>query len=103
MADFYLPCAQQLIHTISHYLWKKMMELMLVFDGTPIDPKIQSKLNYNHTFAFKEFKLFSDPMVYEFSDIDYPPSHNPVTRGAGKRIIFHYLNFQQNMILYLQC
>ena len=21
-------------------------------------------------------------MVYEFSDIDYPPSHNPVTRGA---------------------
>ena len=53
-----------------------------VFDGTPIDPKIQSKLNYNHTFAFKEFKLFSDPMVYEFSDIDYPPSHNPVTRGA---------------------
>ncbi len=53
-----------------------------VFDGTPIDPKIQSKLNYNHTFAFKDFKLFSDPMVYEFSDIDYPPSHNPVTRGA---------------------
>ena len=53
-----------------------------VFDGTPIDPKIQSKLNYNRTFAFKEFKLFSDPMVYEFSDIDYPPSHNPVTRGA---------------------
>ena len=23
-----------------------------------------------------------DPMIYEFSDIDYPPSHNPVLRGA---------------------
>ena len=21
-------------------------------------------------------------MIYEFSDIDFPPSHNPVTRGA---------------------
>ena len=53
-----------------------------VFDGTPIDPKIQSKLDFSKTFAFTEFKLLSDPMVYEFSDIDYPPSHNPVTRGA---------------------
>jgi hypothetical protein len=23
-----------------------------------------------------------DPMIYEFSDIDYPPSHDPVLRGA---------------------
>ncbi len=53
-----------------------------VFDGTSIEGELQSKLQYNKTLAFKDFKLISDPMVYEFSDIDYPPSHNPVTRGA---------------------
>lgn len=53
-----------------------------VFDGTPIDPKAQSKLNYDNTFAFTNFKLMSDPMVYEFSDIDFPPSHIPKVRTA---------------------
>ena len=53
-----------------------------VFDGTPIDPNIQSKLDYNQCFAFTDFKLLSDPMVYEFSDIDLPSSNNPITRGA---------------------
>ena len=53
-----------------------------VFDGTSIEGELQSKLQYDKTLAFKDFKLISDPMVYEFSDIDYPPSHNPVTRGA---------------------
>ena len=39
-----------------------------VFDGTPIDPNVQSKLDYNQCFAFTDFKLLSDPMIYEFSD-----------------------------------
>ena len=54
-----------------------------VFDGTPITPNVNSKLNYKNTFAFTNFSLMTDPMVYEFSDIDYPPSHNPITRGAA--------------------
>ena len=53
-----------------------------VFDGTSIESQLQSKLQFEKTLAFKDFKLISDPMIYEFSDIDYPPSHNPVTRGA---------------------
>ena len=53
-----------------------------VFDGTPIDPNVQSKLDYNQCFAFTDFKLLSDPMIYEFSDIDLPSSNNPITRGA---------------------
>ena len=53
-----------------------------VFDETPIDPNIQSKLDYNQCFAFTDFKLLSDPMIYEFSDIDLPSSNNPITRGA---------------------
>ena len=53
-----------------------------VFDGTPIDKNIHQNLDYEQCFAFSDFKLLTDPMIYEFSDIDTPPSHNPITRGA---------------------
>lgn len=39
-------------------------------DGDGIDPLAQSKLNFDATLAFKDFKLITDPMIYEFSDID---------------------------------
>ena len=51
-----------------------------VFDGDPIDPKCQEKLDYTKCFAFQNFKLITNPMVYEYSDIDIPPSNNPVLR-----------------------
>ncbi len=53
-----------------------------VFDGTPLDPNVQKKLDYSKSLAFMDFTLMPDPMIYEFSDIDYPPSHDPVLRGA---------------------
>jgi len=40
------------------------------FDGDPMDPDAQNKLNYQHCFAFKDFKLVQNPYVYEYSDID---------------------------------
>ena len=53
-----------------------------VYDGTPVDNQLPKKINYNLTFAFNDFKLITDPMVYEYSDIDYPPSNNVIVRGA---------------------
>ncbi len=53
-----------------------------VFDGTPIDSDYLKKLNFDNTFAFKDFELYTDPMIYEYSTIDIPPSHQPVARGA---------------------
>ena len=53
-----------------------------VYDGTPVHPEIQSQLDYSQCFAFENFKIIPDPMIYEFSDIDFPPSHNPITKGA---------------------
>ncbi len=41
-----------------------------MFDGDPSDPGYQSKIDYNKTFAFKDFILERSPMVYEFSSID---------------------------------
>ena len=53
-----------------------------VYDGTPVDNQLPKKINYNLTFAFNDFMLITDPMVYEYSDIDYPPSNNVIVRGA---------------------
>ncbi|HOT29415.1 MAG TPA: asparagine synthetase B [Candidatus Ozemobacteraceae bacterium] len=39
-------------------------------DGDPPDPLYASKLDFSQTFAFQNFSLIPDPMVYEFSDID---------------------------------
>ncbi|MCX6256666.1 MAG: asparagine synthetase B [Bacteroidia bacterium] len=41
-----------------------------MFDGDPADPDAQDKLDYSKTFAFKDFKLVKNPMIYEISDID---------------------------------
>ena len=41
-----------------------------VFDGDPPHPNTDQALDYSKTFAFKDFKLIKDPMVYEYSDID---------------------------------
>tara|TARA_B100000029_G_scaffold513068_1_gene611476 strand:- start:2979 stop:4037 length:1059 start_codon:yes stop_codon:yes gene_type:complete len=53
-----------------------------VFDGTPIDQNYQSKLDYSNGIAFENYTLYTNPMIYEYSSIDYPPSHIPDTRGA---------------------
>ncbi|MDC8006400.1 asparagine synthetase B [Aureisphaera galaxeae] len=41
-----------------------------MFDGDPSESGYQSKIDYNKTFAFKDFILERSPMVYEFSSID---------------------------------
>jgi len=53
-----------------------------VFDGDPVDPNAQAKLDFSKTFAFENFKLYFDPMIYEYSDIDYPPSFQAIAPGA---------------------
>lgn len=41
-----------------------------MFDGDPIAPNAQSKLEYDNCFAFKDFTLVTNPMEYEISSID---------------------------------
>ena len=41
-----------------------------MFDGDGIDPLSQDKLNFDNTFAFKNFILEKNPNIYEFSSID---------------------------------
>jgi hypothetical protein len=46
-----------------------------VFDGDPSDPNAQKKLNFAQGFAFQNYNIIKDPMVYEFSNIDGTEDH----------------------------
>ncbi len=41
-----------------------------MYDGDGMDPKAQEKLDFSNTFAFQDFTLEKNPLVYEYSDID---------------------------------
>ena len=42
----------------------------VMFDGDPMDPDAQSKLNFDNTFAFTNFHIVTNAYEYEISDID---------------------------------
>ncbi len=52
------------------------------FDGTPPDPDASARLDYSKGLAFENYQVYTDPMIYEYSSIDIPPSHQPLTRSA---------------------
>jgi hypothetical protein len=41
-----------------------------MFDGDPAEANAQAKLNFDNTFAFKNFNLKENPFEYEYSTID---------------------------------
>jgi hypothetical protein len=41
-----------------------------MFDGDPSENEYQNKIDFKKTFAFTDFQLERNPMVYEFSSID---------------------------------
>ncbi len=41
-----------------------------MYDGDPADPDAQNKLDFTQTFAFENFKLEMNPLIYEYSDVD---------------------------------
>jgi len=43
------------------------------YDGDGVDPRAQSKLDFNETLAFQNFELEMNPLVYEYSNIDTTP------------------------------
>ncbi|MFM7636885.1 MAG: asparagine synthetase B [Crocinitomicaceae bacterium] len=63
-----------------------------VFDGDPADPKAQQKLDFNQTFAFKDFHIIKDPMIYEYSDIDATDLRNSgvITEAVDQFTLFDF-------------
>ncbi len=54
------------------------------FDGDPPDPDCQEKLDFSKTLAFHNFTLITNPMIYEFSDIDVKPPRSSVLNGEDR-------------------
>ena len=44
-----------------------------VFDGDPVAAGYQERLDYSKSLCFTGFKLITNPLVYEYSDIDTTP------------------------------
>lgn len=61
-----------------------------MFDGDPSEPDYQNKLDYSKTFAFQDFKLERNPLVYEFSSIDMTSKRSNVPRTSD---YFTLMNF----------
>ncbi len=60
--------------------WMQTDIVAAPFDNTPYDPSYRGQSNFDNTFAFRDFKLVTNPMVYEFSDLD--TSNYSLMRGA---------------------
>lgn len=43
------------------------------FDGDPVDPDAQSRLDFTKTFCFENFQITTDPFLYRRSNIDTYP------------------------------
>ena len=61
-----------------------------MYDGDPADPTAQSKLDFQKTFAFKDFVLTKNPMQYEFSSIDATPVHSRTPQQMDLFTLFEY-------------
>lgn len=46
----------------------------VMYDGDPPDQNAQKKLDFTKTLAFENFTVERNPLRYEYSDIDIPPS-----------------------------
>lgn len=63
-----------------------------MFDGDPSDPNCQKMLDFNSTFAFTNFILERNPMIYEYSNIDGTDHHRMqrVSEAMDKFTLFDF-------------
>lgn len=62
----------------------------VMFDGDPMDPQAQSKLNYDNCFAFTNFHIVTNPYEYEVSDIDVKPSVHLTNKSNDFFTLFEF-------------
>lgn len=61
-----------------------------MFDGDPADPAMNKKIDYTRTFAFRNFKLSTNPYEYEFSDIDNQPPARKIDKTNDIFTLFEF-------------
>lgn len=55
-----------------------------------MDPQAQSKLNYENCFAFTNFRIETNPYVYEVSDIDVSPTLHMTNKSSDYFTLFEF-------------
>ncbi len=60
-----------------------------IYDGDGTSPDYNSKLDYSKCFAFRNFKLITNPLEYEFSNIDVTNSRK-VPRNEDVFTLFEF-------------
>ena len=61
-----------------------------VLDATPLAPNFQNQLDFERTFAFKDFMLYPNPNRYEFSDVDNPNPDRSAHTGVEDFQLFEF-------------
>lgn len=61
-----------------------------MYDGDGADPAANSKIDFNKTLAFKDFKLVMDPYYYEYSYIDATKETRPVDEDNDVFTLFDF-------------
>jgi len=61
-----------------------------MFDGDGADPDMNKKIDYSQCFAFKDFKLSSNPHEYEFSDIDHELPRRTINKNDDYFTLFEF-------------
>lgn len=62
----------------------------VMFDGDPMDPQAQNKLNFDNCFAFTDFKIETNPYVYEVSNIDVNPTQHLTNKNNDYFTLFDF-------------
>jgi len=60
------------------------------FDGDPMDPQAQSKLDFSKTFAFENFRISTNPYEYEVSNIDVSLSRRAMSPKDDYFALFEF-------------
>lgn len=60
-----------------------------MYDGDGTTPNYNDKLDFSKTFAFRDFKLSTNPLEYEFSDIDMT-SQRRIPRNEDVFVLFEF-------------
>lgn len=61
-----------------------------MFDGDPMDPNAQKKLDFSKTFAFTNFKISTNPYEYEYSTIDGTDNHRMIDESDDYFTLFEF-------------
>jgi hypothetical protein len=64
-----------------------------MFDGDPATPGFNNQLDFSQTFAFKNFKVSTNPLEPEFSNIDATPAHSRYYQQHRKPDVFTLFDF----------